>query len=135
MSRIIDKMTDFWRVVLEFSQYQKCTGKVSWVSCTLVTQLRNYKLLYFGIFTEIDVMSEERPKLSRKRRTSGKTFWILANAKSVQIKVPEYLGHWLRDSEVVSPFILKVLLRVAGCQINAPNYQQNDGLLGSCSKF
>ena len=32
----------------------------------LVTWLRNYKLLYFQSFIEIAVMSDERPKLSRK---------------------------------------------------------------------
>ena len=40
---IIDKITDFWKIILEFSQYQKCIEKGSWVSWTLATRLRNYK--------------------------------------------------------------------------------------------
>ena len=48
--------------------------KGSQISLVLVMRLRNYKLLYFGSFTEFDVMSEERPELSRKWRNSEKTF-------------------------------------------------------------
>ena len=73
-SRIIDKMTEFWKVVLDFSQCQKYIDKGYWLSWTLVTQLRNYNLFYFGSFTEFDMMSEERPGLSRKSQISGKLF-------------------------------------------------------------
>ena len=49
----------------------------------LLTWLRNSNLFYFGSFTEIDVMSEERPELSRKWRISRKLFSALDNAKCV----------------------------------------------------
>ena len=71
----------FWKVVLRFSQCLKCIDKGSWVYLALVTWLRNYSVFYFGSFTECDVM--ERPELSRKSRTSGKTYQTLANAKIV----------------------------------------------------
>ena len=72
--RIADKMTDFWKIELEFSHCQKGIDKGSWVSLALVTRLRNYKLLYFGSFTVFDVMSE-RPELSTKWRISGDLFF------------------------------------------------------------
>ena len=56
------------KVVLDFSQCQKYIDKGSWVSSTLVTQLRNYNLFYFESSTEFDLMSEERPELSGKWR-------------------------------------------------------------------
>ena len=70
--RIIKKMTDFWKTVLDSSQCQKRIDEGSGVSFALVTWLRIYNLFYFGSFTEFDVMSEDRPKLSRKWRFSGK---------------------------------------------------------------
>ena len=71
---IIDKMTDFWKVVLKFSQCQKYIDQVYWVYLALVSRFRNYKLLYFLCFTEIDAMSEEHPELTRKWRIYGKSF-------------------------------------------------------------
>ena len=47
------------------------------------------------------------------------------------LKVPEYLRHWSRDSEFITSDILDILLRLSLCWMNTPNYQQNDGLLGS----
>ena len=43
--------------------------------------------------------------------------------------VPEYLGHWSRDSEIISSDILQVLLRLSLCRRNAPNYRQNNEFL------
>ena len=74
MSRIIKKMTDIWKTVWGCRQWQKCVDGGSWVSLALLTGRRNYKVFYFRSFTEFDVMSEECPKLSRKRRISGKLF-------------------------------------------------------------
>ena len=51
---------------------------------------------------------EERLELSRKWRIPGKTFYTLANAKTLQIKVPEYLEDRSRDSEIRSSDILEV---------------------------
>ena len=70
--RIIKKMTDFWKTVLDSSQCQKRIDEGSWVSLALATWLRIYNIFYFGSFTEFDVISEDRPKLSRKWRFSGK---------------------------------------------------------------
>ena len=50
------------------------------------------------------MMSEERPELSRKWPISGKL--TLSNAK----RVPEYLGEWSRDSEIIGSDVLAVLL-------------------------
>ena len=57
----------------------------------------------------------------------------LANVKSVEINVPEYLGHWTRDSEIITSFNLEVLLTLASCWMNTPNYRQNDGFRECCS--
>ena len=73
-SPLIDKMTDFWRFVLKFSQCWKCINKGSWVSWTLVTWVRNYKPSYFASFTNVGVMSNERLELMTKKRISGKLF-------------------------------------------------------------
>ena len=43
--------------------------------------------------------------------------------------VPEYLGHWSRDSEIISSDILQVSLRLSLCQRNAPNYRPNNEFL------
>ena len=43
--------------------------------------------------------------------------------------VPEYLGHWSRDSEIISSDVLQVLLRLSLCRRNAPNYRQNNEFL------
>ena len=43
--------------------------------------------------------------------------------------VPEYLGHWSRDSEIISSDILQVLLRLSLCRRNTPNYRQNNEFL------
>ena len=64
--QIIKKMTDFWENVSGSRQCQKCVDGGSWVSLALLTWLRNYKVFYFGSFTEFDVMSEKCPQLSRK---------------------------------------------------------------------
>ena len=37
-------------------------------------------------------------------------FQALDNAKNVQMKVPEFLWHWSRDSEIIKFFIFLVLL-------------------------
>ena len=55
-------------------------------------------------------MSDERPEISTKWQKCGKLFWTLVNDKSTQIKVPEYLGHWSRNSEIIYFFILEVSL-------------------------
>ena len=78
-----------------------------------IQKLSNHNLLYFGSFSNFDVMPNGWPELSRKWRISGNSFKTLANAKSVSIKVTEYLQNWSHDSEIVSPFILKVLHRLA----------------------
>ena len=72
--RIIKKMMDNWKTVLGSRRCQNCIDGGSWVSLALPTWLRNYKVFYFGSFTEFDVMLEECPELSRKWRTFGKTF-------------------------------------------------------------
>ena len=79
-------------------------------------KLWNYNLLYFENFIEFDETSEERPKFSRKWQTSEKSFLTLANAKSVEMKVPEYLGQWSCQSKIMSSFILKVLLSLVWCR-------------------
>ena len=43
--------------------------------------------------------------------------------------IPEYLGHWLRDSKIIYSDILEVLLSLSLCWVNAANYRQNDGFL------
>ena len=87
MSEDRPKLSRKWRfsgkIVLYSSQCQKCTNEGSWFSLTLVTWLRIYNLFYFGSFTEFDVMSKDRPKLSRNWRFSGKSFQTLANAKGL----------------------------------------------------
>ena len=130
MPQIIDKMADIWKVSLGFSQCQKWIDKGSWISWTLVTRLRHYKLL-FGSFTEFDVISEKRLELSRKWRTPGKPFYTLNNAKK-SVKVPEYVRHWYHDSKIISSNILQVLLRLPLCRKNASNYGQNDKFLETC---
>ena len=42
-----------------------------------------------------------------------KSFKTLVNAKTAQTKVSDGLGHLSRDSEIISSFILEVLLRLA----------------------
>ena len=71
-------------------------------------------------------MSDKRPELSTKWRMSGKFFETSFNSKSAYIKVPEYIWHWLCDSETISSYILEPLLRLARCWMNAPIYQHND---------
>ena len=58
----------------------------------------------------------------------------LANVKSVEIKVSEYLGYWSRDSEIITSFILGALLILACCRVNSPNYGHNDGFMESSSR-
>ena len=99
-SRIIKKMTDYWGIILDSSQSWNCVEEVSWVSLLLPTWLRNYNLSYSGSFSEFDVMSEERPKLSRKWRISGKLFWTLDNAKKCVDRsswVSLVMVTWLRN--------------------------------------
>ena len=67
-------MTEFWKVVLDFSQCQKSINIGSCVFWTLAMQLRNHDLFYLGSLTEFAMMSEERPELSRKWRIFGKLF-------------------------------------------------------------
>ena len=72
---IIDKMTDFWKIILGFSQCWKSIDKGSSVS---------YNLFYFRrSFTEFNVMSEEHLELSIKWWIYGKSFKNLGNTKSV----------------------------------------------------
>ena len=52
-----------------------------------------------------------------------KSFYTLANVKSVQMKVPDSRWHWSRDSEFIIFFILEVSLSLTRCRRNAPNYQ------------
>ena len=60
----LEKMTDFWKIILDSCKCQKYIEKGSGVSLVLVRRLRNYNPFYFGSFTEFDVMSDERPELS-----------------------------------------------------------------------
>ena len=154
-SRVIQKLQDllfwkfysFWRNVAwtpqitnwqndrlleSYSRVQSMSKDTqgSWVSTTLVTRLRHYKLL-FGSFTEFDMMSEKRLELSRKWRTPGKPFYTLNNAKK-SVKVPEYVRHWYHDSKIISSNILHVLPRLSLCWRNASNYRQNDKFLETC---
>ena len=76
-----------------------------------------------------------RPRIINKMTDFGKSFYTLANAKSIYVMVPEYLGYCSRDLEVISSFVLIVLLRLVWCSMDAPNYQQNDGFLENCSKL
>ena len=76
-------------------------------------KLSNYNLLYFESFIGFDETSEERLKFSRKSQISEKFFLTLVNAKSVKTKVPEYLGHWSRASQIIRSFISELLLRLA----------------------
>ena len=41
--------------------------------------------------------------------------------------------HWLREPEILSSYILEVLLRLVWCRMNAPNYQQNEAFLENFS--
>ena len=52
-------------------------------------------------------MSEERPELSRKLRTSGKSFYSLVSAKS------GHVSHWSRDSETAGFFDFANILRLS----------------------
>ena len=61
MSQIIDKMMDFWKIVLVFSQWEKCIDKCSSVSWTVVTWLRNYKLYHFGSSIQLGVTAMNAP--------------------------------------------------------------------------
>ena len=46
------------------------------------------------------------------------------------MKGPENLGHWSRDSEVISSYILEEdSLSLTGCRKTAPIYQENDQFL------
>ena len=101
---IIKKMTDFWKIVLDCRKYWKCVDGGSWVSLALLTWLRNYKVFYFGSFIEFDVMSEERPELSRNIPS---IIWSLATLCDTLITFRE--NHWLlrliwRFSESVSEY-------------------------------
>ena len=77
-------------------------------------------------------MPEELRELSRKRQTSEKFFWTLLNAKSVKVKIPEYLRHWSRGSEIISSDILEVLLTLSLCWKNASTYRDNVKFLEIC---
>ena len=79
-------------------------------------------------------MLDERPKLS-KNTEFLKIILDLINAKRASIKVPENLGHWYRDSEIISSFNLEVLLTLARCWMDTPNYRQNLGFLENYSKI
>ena len=48
------------------------------------------------------------------------------------MKVPEYLWHWLHESEIIGSDVLEVLLSLSLCRRKAPNYQQNDEFLETC---
>ena len=64
-----------------------------------------------------------------------KVFQNSVNSKNVQVNVCENVGRWSRDSEMTrDSFILKVLLRLVQCQMNALYYQQNDRFLEICSR-
>ena len=73
-------------------------------------------------------------ELSRKIRISGKSFSTVICKKGVYIQLPEYLGHWSRDSEFTSSNILEVLLKLLLYWVNAPNYRQNERFLEICSR-
>ena len=79
-------------------------------------------------------MLDEHLKLSTKWRISGKLFSDLVDAKTLQIKVPEYLGEYSCDSEIISCDILKTLLRLLLCQRNAKKYPENYVFLESGAK-
>ena len=65
-------LKDFSKILLSFCKCLKCINQGCWVSWTMVTWLRHYKLFCFKIFTQVGVMSDERHELSTKWRTSGK---------------------------------------------------------------
>ena len=53
-------------------------------------------------------MVEEGSKLSAKNRISGNWFYTLANAQNIYIRLPEYLWHWSRDSQIITFFVLEL---------------------------
>ena len=120
------KVRDILDIVFGFRQCTKCLAGRFSVFLALLTWLRNYKNFYFGSFSESDLMSEECSTLSRKWQISWKLFSALVNAKSVRMKFPEFLWHWLRHSEVRKFFIFEISLSLTCCGKNAPNYQEND---------
>ena len=42
-----------------------------------------------------------------------KAFWLVPNVTNAQKRLPKYPQPWSRDSEILSSFILEVLLRLA----------------------
>ena len=126
--RSIKKITNFLKILLDFSQCQKCIHEGSWVSWTLVAYIRNYKIFYFGSFTHFGVMSHERPKLLTDKMID---FWKVTLEFSQCQKVLEYLRHWSHDSDIISSY-LEVSLSLTWCRRNASNYRQNDKFLETC---
>ena len=90
----------------------------------------NLKLMVTKIYSAIFLKFEIKFNLNHfyiSRQT-------LANVKSVEIKVSEYLGYWSGDSEIITSFILGALLILACCRVNSPNYGHNDGFMESSSR-
>ena len=90
----------------------------------------NLKLMVTKIYSPIFLKFEIKFNLNHFY-ISRKT---LANVKSVEIKVSEYLGYWSRDSDIMISLILGGLLILACCRMNTPNYRHNDGFMESSSR-
>ena len=135
MPQIIKKMTNFWKIVLDSRQCQRCVDGGSWVSLELLRWLRNDNLFYFGRFTEFDVMSEEGRELSKRISDIWKSFLASTKCQSCVDGVSwVYLEllTWLRNYRV---FVLEVSLSLTLFRRNTPNYQKNDEYLEDCFRL
>ena len=59
-------------------------------------------------------------------------FWLVPNVTNAQKRVPRYPQLWSRDSEIISSYILQVLLPLTWFRMSVPNYRQNNELLEIC---
>ena len=113
MSQIINKMTDFWNIVLGSPQCQKCVDPGSWVSLALVTWLRNYNFFFFFFF---------------------KFHWVWLDIRGMLRIIKNMPDFWkiiLGSTE----FFLEVSLSLTWCWRKVLNYQKNNGFLENCFKL
>ena len=75
-----DRFPESYPRIQSMANVQMCTVKVSSVSWALVTWLRTYNLLPSSRFTQVEAMSDERPKSSTKWQIAGKLFYNSVNA-------------------------------------------------------
>ena len=93
----------------------------------------NIIYLHGFIFRRSSLTAHKDKFMSNESRT--KTFCLVPNVTNAQKIVSKYPQPWSCDSEIISPYILSVLLTLTWSRMSIPNYRQNYGFLESRSRL